>query len=153
MKKLLSKFFKQKVITAQHNLLQIIISKFRALFSIRSSTKPAQCEKCNELKSDIASLIVKVVEKDIQISADAELLALKDEEISPLKSQQDQTNNEDSLIALRKMMAQKDEKLSRLEDQQLLTVSKVNKLRADIDFIWKEFDEAARINEEDSDKP
>ncbi|KAF9662838.1 hypothetical protein SADUNF_Sadunf18G0095900 [Salix dunnii] len=74
-------------------------------------------------------------------------LNIKDEEISRLKSQQNQTN-EDSLIAQGKMIAQKDEKLSPLEDQQLLTDTIINKLRAVVDFIWKEFDEAVRINEE-----
>ncbi|KAJ6435762.1 hypothetical protein OIU84_000893 [Salix udensis] len=123
----------------------------KKLLSKFSKKKPAQCERCNELTSDIASLMEKVIEKDIQISAHEKLLALKDEEISRLQSQQNQTNNEDSLIALGEMIAQKDEKLSRLGDQQLLTDTKINKLRADIDFIWREFDEAARINEEGSD--
>ncbi|KAJ6673291.1 hypothetical protein OIU85_012300 [Salix viminalis] len=124
----------------------------KKILSKLSKKKPAQCERCNELTSDIASLMEKVIEKDIQISAHEKLLALKDEEISHLKSHKNQTNNEDSLIALLgEMIAQKDEKLSRLGDQQLLTDTKINKLRADIDFIWREFDEAARINEEGSD--
>jgi chromosome segregation ATPase len=106
--------------------------------------QPAQCEKCDGLKSDIASLIGKVIEKDIQVSALGKLLALKDEEISRLKSQQNPQ--------LREMIAHKDKKLSRLEDQQLLTDTRMNKLRADIDFVLKEFDEAVKINEEGSDK-
>ncbi|KAJ6863458.1 hypothetical protein NC652_040107 [Populus alba x Populus x berolinensis] len=92
----------------------------------------------------MASLIGKVIEKDIQISALGKLLALKDEEISRLKSQQNPQ--------LREKIAHKDKKLSRLEDQQLLTDTRINKLRADIDFVLKEFDEAVKINEEGSDK-
>jgi hypothetical protein len=106
--------------------------------------QPAQSEKCDGLKSDIASLIGKVIEKDIQVSALGKLLALKDEEISRLKSQQNPQ--------LRETIAHKDKKLSRLEDQQLLTDTRMNKLRADIDFVLKEFDEAVKINEEGFDK-
>ncbi|KAJ6857473.1 hypothetical protein NC651_039008 [Populus alba x Populus x berolinensis] len=116
----------------------------KEILSRFSKKKPAQCEKCDGLKSDIASLIGKAIEKDIQISALGKLLALKDEEISRLKSQQNPQ--------LREKIAHKDKKLSRLEDQQLLTDTRINKLRADIDFVLKEFDEAVKINEEGSDK-
>ncbi|XP_061951357.1 uncharacterized protein LOC133674326 [Populus nigra] len=130
----------------KHNLRQTIkhILAMKEILSRFSKKKPAQCEKCDGLKSDIASLIGKVIEKDIQVSALGKLLALKDEEISRLKSQQNPQ--------LREKIAHKDKKLSRLEDQQLLTDTRMNKLKADIDFVLKEFDEAVKINEEGSDK-
>ncbi|CAK7324812.1 unnamed protein product [Dovyalis caffra] len=95
----------------------------KKLFSKLSNTKVKPyvnvgCQKCAACVSEIVDLTAKLTAKDTHITLLNRMLALKEEEIS------------------------------RLKDQQYLTDKKLNKLWADVEFVWKEF-EQVKINEDE----